>query len=44
MKITIFPVHLQLFSMQAHAVRRENSVHNSNGDRRDRSVFSFYGL
>lgn len=34
MKITTFPVHLQktqLFSMQPHAVRRENSVHNSNG-------------
>lgn len=34
MKITTFPVHLQkmqLFSMQPHAVRIENSVHNSDG-------------
>lgn len=34
MKITTFLVHLQkmqLFSMQPHAVKIENSVHNSNG-------------
>lgn len=47
MKTSIFSVPLdimQLFSMKPHALRRENSLHNSNAVEETDLVFFSYGL
>lgn len=47
MKTSIFPVHLDimpLFSMKPHAVRRENSLLNSNAVEETDLVFFSHGL